>query len=205
MLMTDISKYQGKIAKDEIMALPLRAWEGETELVNTPEAVPDALNALSAARVLGFDTESRPAFRKGKYYPPSLIQLATADKVFIFQLSKLEFPDGLCDVLSNPAIVKTGVAVRDDIKDLQNIKSFPEDGFVDLGVVAQALKLETHGLRNLAAKFLGFRISKSARCTNWANPRLTKQQIAYAATDAWVSREIYMAMDDCGLFDIQPN
>lgn len=203
--MTDITKYQGKITKDEIMALPLRAWEGETNLIHKKEQVPAALEALAAETVLGFDTESRPAFRKGKYYPPSLIQLATRHTVYIFQISKLEIPQELCDILASKDIIKSGVAVRDDIKDLQRLKDFPEAGFVDLGVVAQDLKLETHGLRNLAAKFLGFRISKGARCTNWAAPRLTKQQIAYAATDAWVSREIYMAMESKGLFDITLN
>lgn len=197
----DITKYQCKIGKDEIMALPLRAWDGDTVLVNRPEQVAEAIAALSADPTLGFDTESRPAFRKGKYYPPSLVQLATASCVYIFQLSRMEFPQELCDLLANPGIVKTGVAVRDDIKDLQRIRDFSEAGFIDLGVVAQDLKLETHGLRNLAAKFLGFRISKSARCTNWANLRLTRQQIAYAATDAWVSREIYVSMHQKGLLN----
>jgi len=199
--MTDITKYQGKISKDEIMALPLRAWDGETCLVNRPEQVPEAIAELRAEKVLGFDTESRPAFRKGSYYLPSLIQLGTANKVFLFQLSKLEFPNELCDIFSDPNILKTGVAVRDDVKDLQKIKDFPDAGFLDLGIVAQELKLETHGLRNLAAKFLGFRISKSARCTNWANLRLSRQQLIYAATDAWVSREIYIAMHTAGLIN----
>ncbi len=200
-IMHDLEQYQGKISKEEIGELPLGNWRGETVLITDEPAAQAAVAAMRREKVLGFDTESRPAFRKGKYYLPSLIQVATFETVYIFLLGKFPFPDCLKTVFEDPNIIKSGVAVRDDVKDLMKVSHFEPRGFIDLGVVALNLKLDTHGLRNLAAKFLGIRISKSARCTNWANPRLTPAQINYAATDAWISRELFLAMDREGLID----
>ena len=200
--MNDITSYQGKISKEEIGELPLGSWRGETVLVTDEKTALAAVADMRQEKVLGFDTESRPAFRKGKYYLPSLIQVATLETVYIFLINKLPFPDSLKAVFEDPSIIKSGVAVRDDVKDLMKVSHFKPRGFIDLGVVvALDLKLDTHGLRNLAAKFLGIRISKSARCTNWAKPHLTPAQINYAATDAWISRELFLAMDREGLIN----
>nr|WP_211234122.1 3'-5' exonuclease [Desulfocurvus vexinensis] len=197
----DVEPLRGKITKEDIGLLPLGAWCGEIVIVDTPRAAEAAARDMRAETVLGFDTESRPAFMKGRYYLPSLIQMATTETVYIYMLGRLAFPDSLMAIFEDPSIIKTGVAVRDDVKDLQRITPFAARGFIDLGVVALYHKLDTHGLRNLAAKFLGIRISKAARCTNWANPRLTPAQINYAATDAWISRELFLAMDREGLID----
>ena len=197
----DVEPLRGKITKEDIGLLPLGAWCGEIVIVDTPRAAEAAARDMRTETVLGFDTESRPAFMKGRYYLPSLIQMATTETVYIYMLGRLAFPESLMAIFEEPGIIKTGVAVRDDVKDLQRIVPFAARGFIDLGVVALHHKLDTHGLRNLAAKFLGIRISKAARCTNWANPRLTPAQINYAATDAWISRELFLAMDREGLID----
>lgn len=197
--MAYIKQYQHKISKEEINQLPLNGFKGDIWMITNEEDAAKAVKEIREERILGFDTESRPAFRKGKYYLPSLIQIGTSEKVYIFHLTHTSFPEGLKQVFEDKSVIKAGVAVRDDVKDLQKISPFDDAGFIDLGAIALDLKLETHGLRNLAAKFLGFRISKAARCTNWANKKLTKAQINYAATDAWVSRELYLAMDAAGL------
>ena len=62
---------------------------------------------------------------------------------------------------------------------------------VDLAALARARGIKAQGLRSLAASLLGFRISKSAQCSNWERDELSPQQIRYAATDAWVGRELY--------------
>jgi predicted GIY-YIG superfamily endonuclease len=197
----DVEPLRGKITKEDISLLPLGAWCGDIVIVDTPRAAEAAARDMRAETVLGFDTESRPAFMKGRYYLPSLIQMATTETVYIYMLGRLAFPESLVSIFEDPRILKTGVAVRDDVKDLQRITPFAARGFIDLGVIALYHKLDTHGLRNLAAKFLGIRISKAARCTNWANPRLTPAQINYAATDAWISRELFLAMDREGLIE----
>lgn len=192
-------KYKRKYSKEEINALPLRRYSGSVSLVRTEEDLETALTVLRNEELIGFDTETRPTFRKGKINLPSLIQFASQETVYLIHLGWVPFSDGIKDILSDPDIVKTGVAVRDDIKDLKKLAHFNDAGVVDLGEVARELGMETHGLRNLAANLLEFRISKAAQCSNWSNLDLSRQQINYAATDAWVSREIHLRMRELGL------
>jgi len=194
-------KYKRTFTKAEINQLPLRHYQGPVELVSSPEGLALAVDRLGRERLLGFDTETRPSFKKGVNHPPSLIQLAGSQTVYLFQVDQLPPANGLQSILADPAIIKTGVAVRDDIKDLKRIWPFEESGFIDLGELARRLDLKTHGLRNLAANFLGFRISKHAQVSNWSREELTPKQIIYAATDAWVSREIHLAMAGLGLLE----
>jgi len=186
--------------KDDINAMPLRRYEGEIQVVRTEKQQSQALRKMDGEQVLGFDTETRPVFKKGKKPgPPSLIQLAAADCVYVFQINILPLCNGLCDLLADKKVIKTGVAVRDDILGLQRLAKFKPSGFIDLSNITASAEMQTHGLRNMAANLLGFRISKSAQCSNWAKEKLTTQQITYAATDAWISRELYLALENLGL------
>lgn len=186
---------------DEINALPLKKWEGETYVVRSEKRLKWALKRMEGETLLGFDTETRPVFKKGQLPgPPTLLQLATTDEVFLFQLKLLNLENGLAGLLGSREIIKTGVSVRDDIIGLKKLHKFKAGGFIDLGQVSMDLEMQTHGLRNLTANLLGFRISKSAQCSNWAKDQLTPKQVAYAATDAWVSRELYIAMQELGIF-----
>ena len=187
--------YFCKPSKEEINDLPIRRYEGPVEVIRTQEELDKAMERLRGQAVLGFDTESRPSFRKGKYYPPSLVQLATADRVYIIQLTWLPLNDTLAGLLGAPDVLKVGAAIHDDIKELQKLHDFTPDGIVDLGDMAKDLGLETRGLRSLAANILGVRISKAARCSNWAGKKLQNQQIVYAATDAWIGRELFLRLD----------
>nr|WP_321512844.1 3'-5' exonuclease [uncultured Pseudodesulfovibrio sp.] len=198
---TDISQeYLRSYTKDEINAMPLRRYEGEIKVIRTEKQRAQALKEMAEYDLLGFDTETRPVFKKGKKPgPPSLLQLATADCAYIFQINILSLDEGLCSLLSNKRVIKTGVAVRDDILGLQRLAKFKPSGFVDLSDVSAKARMQTHGLRNMAANLLGFRISKSAQCSNWAKEKLTTQQVNYAATDAWISRELYIALEELGL------
>lgn len=184
-----------RISKEEINLLPIGRWEGPTHLVRTIEDVRAAAARLSLTRLLGFDTETRPAFKKGQKFPPSLLQLATNEEVFLFQMQHTGLPEPLLAILGNPAIVKTGVSLDFDLLSLQTVQPFQPHGFVDLAAIARRRGIKNHGLRGLAAVVCGIRISKSARTTNWANNNLTPQQIQYAATDAWIGREIYRQLE----------
>jgi len=189
-------KYLHKYTKAEINEFPVRQYDGSIYLINSFEnmAEADVENLLESENMFGFDTETQPSFKKGKNNPPSLLQLATRDVVLIFQISKHFFPEILQTILSDPDRIKAGVAVRDDILGLKRLNDFTEAGFVDLGEISKAIGLQTNGLRNLAVNLLGFRISKSCQKSNWGKKRLSKQQIAYAATDAWVSRLLWIQM-----------
>ena len=183
-----------RIDKEAINELPLAKWEGPVRVVRTPEEVEAAVACLLQSDLLGFDTETRPAFRKGQKFAPSLLQLASAEEVFLFQLHRTGLPAPLREILGSANIVKAGVAIAFDLKSLQELQPFEAAGFADLAHLARHQGIRNHGLRGLAAMVCGIRISKTARTTNWANPDLTPQQIQYAATDAWIGREIYLRL-----------
>lgn len=192
--------YLRTFTKADINEMPLQRYEGPITVVRTEKQCAQAIKEMEKEAVLGFDTETRPVFKKGKKPgPPSLLQLATSECAYVIQINVTTLDNGLADLLANPKIIKTGVAVRDDILGLQRHADFEPGGFIDLSDVSAKANMQTHGLRNMAANLLGFRISKSAQCSNWAKDKLTPQQVNYAATDAWVSRELYLALADLGL------
>ena len=179
------------ITKAEINDKPLIAWKGEIAVLETVEAMQAAVNELRKESHLGFDTETRPTFKKGQYYPPALIQLATGRCVYLFRICKIETLEPLRPILESPDILKTGVAIKDDVKELKVMEDFTPAGFVEIADITVKLGYENRGLRALAALLLNGRISKAAQVSNWARETLDEKQIRYAATDAWISREIY--------------
>ena len=187
------------VSRDDINALDIRRYEGEIVLVESPAELERAMADLRAERVAGFDTETRPAFHVGQSYPPSLAQLATARAVYLFPLQRQDFSAPLREVMGSAALVKAGISVRDDLRALENMFPFEKAAIVDLGHVAKKHGLQQTGVRNLAGLFLGFRIPKGAKTTNWAARRLSPQQLVYAATDAWACRELYLRFEALGL------
>jgi ribonuclease D len=187
------------ITKDEINRLPMKQYEGPVHLVRTLEEAEQAVEKLKKETLLGFDTETRPTFRVGEYYQPSLLQLATEKDVFLFQIKLTGLTKGLLEILSSPDIIKTGVSIRDDLSELRKLAGFEPAGFVELATHAKQAHIKNLGLRGLAALLLGFRVSKREQTSNWAKNELTESQIRYAATDAWLGREIYLHMDGLGL------
>lgn len=187
------------ITRESIAALPVRSFEGEILLVSTSGDLLRAWEDLAAEPFVGWDTETRPAFRVGESYLPSLVQAATANAVYIFPLARLDFSKVLGGLFVEPTIVKAGISVADDMKKLKQVIAFEEASVMDLGTVAKRHGMKQTGLRNLAGIFLGFRVAKGSKTTNWAAPKLTAQQINYAATDAWACRELYLRFEELGL------
>ena len=179
------------ISKAEINDLPLISWEGPIHLLEDIEAMEHAVETLSKETHLGFDTETRPSFKKGQFFPPALIQLASAEAVYLFRINKTKTITPIIPLLESDTIKKTGVAIRNDVKELRAMEDFTPDGFIEVTELTTKLGYVNKGLRPLAALLLGGRISKGAQVSNWARADLDQKQIAYAATDAWISREIY--------------
>jgi ribonuclease D len=180
-------------------ALPIRRYEGEIHLVATRSDLERAVAEIAAERVVGWDTETRPAFRKGESYLPSLVQVATARAVYILQLSRMDVSQPVAGFFAAREIVKVGISVADDLRNLKRVFPFDEQSVLDAGKVAKRHGLEQTGLRNLAGIFLGFRVPKGKRTSNWAAQRLSPQQIEYAATDAWACRELYLRFRELGM------
>ena len=195
----DLEELRRRLSSDEINALPLRHYEGPIYLVRTEADWRNALPQLLDERVIGFDTETRPTFRKGRINQPSLVQLATADAVYLVHLGWLPFGDYLADLLADGRYLKVGVGIGDDMRELSKLHPFTPAGLADVGAFARAQQIPSQGLRTLAANLFGLRISKGPQCSNWSVKVLSQRQILYAATDAWISRAIYLRMLELGL------
>ncbi len=190
----DKNKTWERMSKEDINKVPMRQYSGPIHIVKTEEELNAAVSVLEREKVIGFDTETRPAFRKGEHYSPALLQLGGETAVFLFQLKKIGLTDSLVKILTNPNIIKTGVSIKYDISELRLITDFEPGGFIELADRAQEIGIQNLGLRGMAAAVLGFRISKGASTSNWENEKLTDAQMQYAATDAWVGRELYLAL-----------
>jgi len=187
--------YRESIDKDELAELPLIQFEGDITLVESKDDYMASIEYLSQQTLLGFDTETKPAFKKGVVYEVALLQLATEERAFLFRLNKIGLPNGLKNILENPDIQKIGVAIRDDIKGLQKLNHFKPGGFIELQDHVKDYGILDFSLKKLSAIVLGYRISKAQRVTNWEAPDLTEAQLIYAATDAWISHRIFESLN----------
>ena len=188
-----------KLSKNEINALPLIQYEGDIEILTSKDNIQAAINDLKNYDLIGFDTETKPTFVKGPLNPPSIMQLACDDKVYIFQFDNDEIFKQLSLILSNKNITKCGVSVDRDLIELMYLSPFDPISFIDLGNIARENEIPHHGLRGLVAMFLKHRISKGSQTSDWSKISLSDSQISYAATDAWVSLELFKIFDKNGL------
>ena len=188
------NKYQENISVEELSERELSWFKGEIVLVEDLTTFHEVFPRLIGSDLLGFDTETKPTFRKGRKNTVSLVQLSTGTLACLFRINKLGFPDKLIDLLSDPKVIKAGVAVHDDIRFLKGVKGFSPAGFIDLQNFVKEFGIQSSGLKKLAAIVLGFRISKRQQVTDWEAEQLTDAQQLYAATDAWVCHQIYQKL-----------
>lgn len=184
------------ISKDAVATLPTVVYEGDIELVDTIEKARVALRELGRARMVGFDTETRPSFRKGVLHKVALMQLSTDECCYLFRLNKLGMFEHLKAFLENPDIVKIGLSIRDDFSVLNRSGKITPQGFIDLQAFVKQYAIADTSLQKIYAIIFGHRISKSQRLTNWEAADLTPEQQRYAAIDAWACLRIYRALCD---------
>lgn len=169
-------------------------FTGKIHLITTDAELAAVAGDLHTAKRFGFDTETRPSFKKGDFFKVSLLQLSTEHNAYLIRLAKVTQFQILKTVFENKEIVKVGVAIRDDIKQLQKLFSFSPLNFVELQDIAKLKGLKNFGLKGMTEEVLQARLSKKAKITNWDAFELTDQQILYAATDAWIGLQIYLKM-----------
>jgi ribonuclease D len=186
--------FASHIEPDELNTLPLRSFEGMIHLITNPAEADEAVRRLSGAKMVGFDTETKPTFRKGKLNPVSLLQLATREDAYLFRMSRLGHHEGLANLLMQEKPLKIGAAIHEDIRALKALYPKAANGFIDLQDIVKKYGIENIGVKKMTAIVLGFRISKSQQLSNWEADLLTTAQMVYAATDAWVSLEIYLKL-----------
>ncbi|MFW5754920.1 MAG: 3'-5' exonuclease [Marinilabiliaceae bacterium] len=182
---------QNSISKEDIKELPLRQFEGRVTVVEDPAKVRDVVEKLKQYQVIGFDTETKPSFKKGVSHKVALLQISTEEEAFLFRLNLTGIKGALSDLLADAEILKVGVGIRDDLRGLRELDPFTPAGFVEIQDIAPDYGIDVLSLKNLAGLLLGIRISKRQRLSNWEAGQLTEGQILYAATDAWVALQIY--------------
>jgi ribonuclease D len=183
--------FLNNITNDDIKDLPVNQFSGKIYLIDEFSKLKLLDQKLSDNGLWGFDTETRPSFKKGKKHKVSLLQLANSDEAYLIRLNKIRFPDLLVSFFENKQIIKIGLAIRDDLNSLIHLRNFKPEGFIELQQYVKNFDILDNGLKKLAANILGFRISKKQQTSNWEKDTLDHDQLIYAATDAWVCYKIY--------------
>ena len=185
-----------KTNKDFISTLPRYAFDGRIEVVQNIYSAERAVRALRQTKLLGIDTETRPAFKRGENHKVALLQIATTDICFLFRLNLIGLPGAVLDLLSDPDITQVGLSLNDDITMLRRREpDFQPQGFIELQTVAKEMGLEDMSLQKLYANVFHRRISKAARLSNWEANVLTDAQKVYAATDAVTCIHLYNELE----------
>lgn len=179
------------IDKESLASLPCAVFEKEAVVIDRLDDVDKAIERLEKARIIGFDTETKPSFRKGVTHQVSLVQLSTPDVCFLFRLNKIGFPERLVRLLESEEHLKIGLSLRDDFHNLSKQHKFTPGGFVDLQKMVKEFHITDISLTRIHAILFGQRISKGQRLTNWEADMLSPTQISYAALDAYSCIRIY--------------
>lgn len=187
------------IAKEDINKLPIIAWKGPVKVLETRDEMRSAVRTIltesnnSSPSMVGFDTETRPSFVKGEWFPTALVQIAAVNTVYLFRICKLQNDKlaPLIPLLESPVVFKVGVSIVPDVRELLKIQHFVPKAFQEITRITRQLDYVPQGLRGLAALLLHGRISKGKQMTNWEKHTLTFPEVTYAATDAWIGRQLY--------------
>lgn len=179
-------KHQNDDIKKNVLS-----FQGKIHLICSNAELQAVAEGLTSAKILGFDTETRPSFVKGQVYKVALLQLSTEDDAYVIRLHNISQFQILIDVFENAEVVKVGVAIRDDIKILQKAFSFEAQNFIELQTLAKTKGLTKFGLKGMAEEVLEGTVNKGPKMTNWEAKVLTDRQIMYAATDAWIGLKLF--------------
>lgn len=172
------------------------SFQGRTHLILSDEQLAEVSKELMTVKELGFDTETRPSFKKGEVFKVALVQLATQNDAYLIRLASITQYHFLKQIFESEQIIKIGVAIRQDIKQLRQIFDFTPLNFIELQELAKKQGLKNFGLKGMTEEVLQAKLSKKAKITNWEAPVLSDQQILYAATDAWIGLQIFQRLSE---------
>lgn len=150
-----------------------------------------AVDYLLESDILGFDTETRPVFTRGKQNKVALLQVSNRHTCFLFRLNRIGFCPAIVRLLEATNVTKIGLSWHDDLLSLSKRGKFKAKGFIDLQDHMKELGIEDLSLAKLYANIFGQRISKREQLSNWEADVLSQKQKDYAATDAWACIQLY--------------
>lgn len=188
------------IDKQLINTMPIATFPGRSIVVDNVDEADKAVDYLSTHGMLGFDTETRPTFKKGEVHNVALVQLATDDECYLFRTNVIGFTTSLMRLMENPDVLKIGLSTKDDIHGLAHYTTFVPGGIVELQRTVKQYQIEDMSLQKIYAILFGEHITKGQRLTNWEAKELTPHQMAYASLDAWACLRIYRHLQG-GNFD----
>lgn len=189
--MVKLHNYIISIDKEQLAALPVMTYPAEITVVESAAVAHAALRALAKEKAVGFDTETRPSFHKGRTHKVALMQISTEERCFLFRLNKIGICAELKAFIENPGIMKIGLSVHDDFTVLRRSEDIAPAGFIDLQTMVKDYGISDSSLQKIYAIIFGERISKTQRLSNWEADTLSEAQQAYAALDAWACLRIY--------------
>lgn len=180
-----------KFDKGAISGLPLVSFPGKIIVVLNEYEASRAVDFLLSCEILGVDTETRPAFKKGQQHKVALLQVSTPDQCFLFRLNHIGMSESIIRLLTNKTVPMVGLSWHDDLMALHRRKDFEPGNFVDIQDAISKIGIEDMSLQKLYANLFHQKISKRQRLTNWEADVLTEKQKRYAATDAWACINLY--------------
>lgn len=183
------------ITKDEIATMPLEEFTGRIIVIQNEKDTEKAVAYLSTFPIVGFDTETRPSFRKGQTHKVALMQISADEECFLFRLNHIGIPSCLQQFLANEHIRKIGLSLRDDFGALRKRIAIEPGGFLDLQPYVGQFGIEDASLQKIYAILFGKKISKGQRLTNWEADILSDAQKKYASLDAWACLKIYKVLE----------
>lgn len=184
------------ISKQQLAALPAAHYDGAIRVIDNMEDAEKAVAELRKADLIGFDTETRPSFKKGQSFSVALMQLSSRDECYLFRLNKIGFPDSLKALIQDPSVTKIGLSIHDDFRNLNKNAYVEPQGFIELQKYVAQWQIEDKSLTKLYGILFGQRLSKTQRLTNWEADSLTDAQQHYAALDAFACIRIYEFLRD---------
>ena len=180
-----------KFDKANINALPLVEYPYKINVILNEYEAERAVDYLLTCDILGVDTETKPAFRRGQNHKVALLQVATREQCFLFRLNHLGLPQSIIRLLSNRMVPMVGLSWHDDIMSLHRRAEFTPGWFIDIQDIIGNIGIEDKSLQKLYANLFGEKISKRQRLTNWEADVLSDKQKEYAAIDAWACINLY--------------
>lgn len=186
-----IQQYTHSITKEDLSKLPLEEFAGRIIVIDTEQDAEKAVYYLSKFQAVGFDTETRPSFKKGQRFKISLMQIATDEACFLFRLNHINIPDVLSKFLTSDQVQKIGLSLRDDFGAIRKRVEIDPENFLDLQDYVGQFGIEDASLQKIYAILFNKKISKGQRLSNWDAEVLSEPQKKYAALDAWACLRIY--------------
>ncbi len=179
------------ITKEAISLMEMISFPGRIVVVDTLKDAEKATEYLKTVNCIGFDTETKPAFKKGQLNKVALLQLSTDDICFLFRINIIGFPKPLIEILNDKNILKIGLSIKDDFSSIRRCREFHPNSFIELQDFVKKYAIKEMSLQKIFALLFGKKISKSQRLSNWESDVLSEGQKKYAATDAWACKVIY--------------